>query len=112
MLKIKIGKGVLNSYRRFSKVYSAQYVIWIALMVPFTQLSCFDKKQKASILRAYVMLGVFSFLSYITYTSLGLIDLNTVPVLLTVLKNVFFVVFLCVILRYCWLCAGPDQNTS
>ena len=104
--------ALLLLFIMFSKVYSAQYVIWIALMVPFTQLSCFDKKQKASILRAYVMLGVFSFLSYITYTSLGLIDLNTVPVLLTVLKNVFFVVFLCIILRYCWLCTGPDQNAS
>ncbi len=94
----------------FSKVYSAQYVIWIALMMPFTQLSCFGMEQKASILKAYVILGVFSFLSYITYSPLGLINLNTVPVLLTVLKNVFFVVFLCVILRYCWLCTDSDQS--
>lgn len=104
--------ALLLIFIMFSKVYSAQYVIWIALMIPFTQMSCFNKEQRISLFKAYVMLGVFSFLSYSTYTPLGLIYLNPVPVLLTVLKNVFFVYLFYQVLRYCWLDTSSKENVQ
>lgn len=104
--------ALLMIFLMFSKVYSAQYVIWIALMIPFTQISYFNKEQRATIFKAYVMLGIFSFLSYTTYYPLGLVCLNTVPVLLTVLKNVLFVCLFCKVLHYCWLNTSSGQNAS
>lgn len=103
---------LLLIFLMFSKVYSAQYIIWIALMMPFTQMSCFSKEQRSSIFKAYIMLGIFSFLSYSTYTPLGLKSMNPVPVLLTVLKNFFFVCFFYLVLLYCWSNTENKNDTQ
>ena len=92
----------------FSKVYSAQYYIWIMLMVPFTQFACFGEGHKHEIIMLMVPFGIFTVLSYTAYLNLGLPSLNAVPILMVVLKNVFHILLTWAVVHMCWYETRPD----
>ena len=92
----------------FSKVYSAQYYIWIMLMVPFTQFACFGEGHKREIIKLMVPFGIFTVLSYTAYLNLGLPSLNAVPILMVVLKNVFHILLTWAVVHMCWYETRPD----
>ena len=100
--------AVLMVFITFSKVYSAQYYIWIMLMVPFTQFACFGEGHKHEIIMLMVPFGIFTVLSYTAYLNLGLPSLNAVPILMVVLKNVFHILLTWAVVHMCWYETRPD----
>lgn len=100
---VLISMTMLMLFITFSKVYSAQYIIWIMLLLPLTQMSCFDNRCRLEVLMAMVPFGVFSVCSYVGYNSFGLPELDTFAVILTSLKNIFHLLLTVVLLRMCWI---------
>lgn len=104
--------AMLMLFVAFSKVYSAQYLIWIVMLLPLTQMSCFNNIYRREVLILLIPFGVFSVFSYIAYMQLGLMDLNTVPILMTFMKNVFHIVLTLVLVSMCWHEARPEESSS
>ena len=86
----------------FSKVYSAQYVIWILLLIPFTQASCFDEGRRNRILMTMLPFGLFTFLSYSSYHVFGVLDMNWMSTIMIFVKNIFHIVLTMEIADLCW----------
>lgn len=74
----------------FSKVYSAQYLIWILMLFPLTQMRSFSWSRKIELICVAILLGIFSLLSYRMYWK-GLTDLQPLSVSLTFMKNIFHI---------------------
>ena len=107
---VLISMTMLMLFITFSKVYSAQYIIWIMLLLPLTQMSCFDNRCRQEVLMAMVPFGVFSVCSYVGYNSFGLPELDTFAVILTSLKNIFHLLLTIVLLRMCWIETGGSEK--
>lgn len=98
----------------FSKVYSAQYVIWILLLIPFTQASCFDEGRRNRILMTMLPFGLFTFLSYSSYHVFGVLDMNWMSTAMIFVKNIFHIVLTMEIVDLCWngYRATPPQAST
>ena len=77
----------------FSKVYSAQYIIWVVTLLPLVYLPLLTDSETWKLTMVYLGWGVFQFIEE-TYTYGMLCDLNPVAVLVTILKNAFLVILL------------------
>lgn len=97
---------MLMLFVAFSKVYSAQYIIWIVMLLPLTQMSCFRRFDRTMVLAMLIPFGVFSVLSYLGYNSFGLPNLDPIAICLTFLKNIFHISLTLALLRMCWNEAG------
>ncbi len=86
----------------FSKVYSAQYLIWIMLLLPLTQASCFDSTRRGRVFRITVPFGIFSMLSYFSYACFSIYEPNAMIVVMIVMKNVFHIALTVELLRMFW----------
>ncbi len=91
----------------FSKVYSAQYVIWILMLLPFTQARCFESTSRDMILLLMIPFGVFTHFSYMMYSIYGIFDMSDIVVAMIFMKNVFHIVLTAWIVRMCWMEASP-----
>lgn len=86
----------------FNKVYSAQYMIWIIMLLPFTQMNCFNKKDQQTILILLIPFGLFSMLSYCAYNVFEIHLLNTIPIIMVFIKNIFHVILMIALINMCW----------
>lgn len=109
---VLISMTMLMLFITFSKVYSAQYIIWIMLLLPLTQMSCFDSRCRMEVLAAMIPFGIFSVCSYVGYNSFGLPELDTFAVILTSLKNIFHILLTIVLLRMCWIETSGSERGS
>lgn len=91
----------------FSKVYSAQYLIWVLMLFPLTQLSAFSKNRRTEMLRTIIIFGAISVLSYRLYSA-GLVWLQPVPVLAVFLKNILHILLTMEAVHLC-LCESSDE---
>lgn len=98
--------AMLMIFIAFSKVYSAQYYIWIALLLPFTQLSCLSLAHRKEIMLLMVPFGLATAASYLGYGWFGLMDLNALPILLVVVKNLFHLILMYELIHMCWFESG------
>lgn len=86
----------------FSKVYSAQYLVWIMLLLPFTQASCFSRDDRRRVLAALAPFGAFSMLSYVAYACLDVHAPDDLIVLMVFMKNLFHILLMLAVVRLCW----------
>lgn len=103
---------MLMLFVAFSKVYSAQYLIWVVMLLPLTQMSCFSDAHRREILVLLIPFGIFSVLSYVCYMQLGLMDLNTLPILMTFMKNIFHIILTLELVSMCWHEAGSEGGSA
>ncbi len=97
----------------FSKVYSAQYYIWIVCMLIFSQMKCFDRAHRDEILKLLIFFGIFTFLSYRGYVLFDIKSFNAAAVILVVLKNVLTIMLTWELIHLC-ICetsAKPSENS-
>lgn len=107
-----ISVAMLALFIAFSKVYSAQYIIWIMMVLPLTQMSCFGSTRRFEVLAIMIPFGIFSVCSYVGYNTFGLPELDHAAVCLTALKNVFHVLLTVMLLRMCWMEAARGDKTE
>lgn len=96
----------------FSKVYSAQYLVWIMLLLPFTQASCFDPGDRRRVLTVLGPFGVFSMLSYVAYACLDIHEPDDLIVLMVFMKNLFHILLMIAVMRLCWNAAGRPEGAD
>ncbi len=89
-----------------SKVYSAQYYIWIILVLPFTQVACLSPRHRREIAVLLVLFGFFTMCSYLGYLYLKLDLLYTVPIILLAIKNLFHILLVWELVHLCWFETG------
>ena len=77
----------------FSKVYSAQYLIWAVTLLPLVYFPLLTDRGTTKLTVSYLGWGVFQFIEE-TYTYGLLCDLNPFAVLITIIKNAFLIMFL------------------
>lgn len=94
--------AALMLFITFSKVYSAQYYIWIVLLLPFTQISCLGASHRKEILKILIPFGIFTTASYVAYVECGLMDMDLFAIAMTAIKNAFHVLLMAEILHMCW----------
>lgn len=104
--------AMLMLFILFSKVYSAQYFIWIVLALPFTQLACFGKVHRREILAITLVFGIFTMLSYFAYPKYLLVEFNTYPVMMVFMKNILHILLTVEILHLCWYETRTDVNVE
>lgn len=107
-----VSVAMLLLFVAFSKVYSAQYLIWIVMLLPLTQMSCFNEVYRREVLILLIPFGIFSVFSYIAYMQLGLMHLNTIPILMTFMKNIFHILLTLELVSMCWHEAGQERDSS
>ena len=84
----------------FSKVYSAQYVIWIVLLLPFTQLASLEENHR---LEAMVLMVPFLIATFLAYSMMVyLIEMNPGAIVLQVIKNVMHLILTIAVMHFCW----------
>ena len=105
-----ISVTMLMLFIAFSKVYSAQYLIWIVMLLPLTQMSCFDEARRNAVLAALIPFGVFSVCSYVGYNTYCLPGLDSMAVCMVALKNVFHILLMLVLLHMCWKETGASAD--
>ncbi len=99
--------AMLLMFIAFSKVYSAQYYIWIVMLLPFTQLSCLSGSHRREILIILIPFAIFTMASYRAYMELGLMHLDSIAIIMTAIKNVFHVLLMLEVLHMCWCETRP-----
>ena len=77
----------------FSKVYSAQYLIWAVTLLPLVYLPLLTDRGTALLTASYLGWGTMQFIEE-TYTYGMLCDLNPFAVLITILKNASLVMYM------------------
>lgn len=93
----------------FSKVYSAQYVIWILMLLPFTQAASIGRVSRDVVMVLMVPFGVFTHFSYMMYMIHGIFDMPDISVSMIFMKNVFHIVLTLWLVRLCWKAAGSGS---
>ncbi len=101
---------MLMLFITFSKVYSAQYYIWIALLLPFTQLSCFGASHRREILMILMPFAVFTMASYLAYMWFGLMRLDPLAITMTAAKNALHVLLTLELLHMCFCEMRPASG--
>ena len=96
----------------FSKVYSAQYLIWIMLLLPLTQASCFDDRRRSLILWTMLFFGFFTLESYTQYSLHLMFDMDDIVVAMFSMKNLFHIILTIEILQLCWMEIKPSHPTD
>lgn len=91
----------------FSKVYSAQYLIWVMMLFPLTQAAALDRDCRRRVFRVMVSFGVFSMLSYYAYACFSIYEPHPLIVAMIFMKNLFHVVLTVELLRMCWHETAP-----
>lgn len=104
--------AVLMVFITFSKVYSAQYYIWIVMMLPMAYLVHSDRESERRLLAISLLFGIFTMVSYLSYNSLGLVQLNAAAVMAVVMKNLFHIMLMIEIFRLCWFETEASDNQS
>lgn len=105
---------ILFVFITFSKVYSAQYMLWFLSLLPLLLLSpgdgCYDRMVRLT--AYYVIFAIPS--SALAFTIGGLYpDDNVIPILLVLLKNVFHVVlFIFIIKLFVTWTSDADRRTE
>ena len=105
---------ILFVFITFSKVYSAQYMLWFLSLLPLLLLSpvdgCYDRMVRLT--AYYVIFAIPS--SALAFTIGGLYpDDNVIPILLVLLKNVFHVVlFIFIIRMFVTWTSDADRRTE
>lgn len=75
------------AFMTFSKIFSAQYVIWALMLLTITQLACLNGRIKNEILMLAFLYGILSMINGdLTYTYL--VQLNTVAIVVVLLRNI------------------------
>ena len=77
----------------FSKVYSAQYFIWVATLMPLVLTPIINDEETEDILMTYVVWGLFQFIDE-TYIYGPLCELNPFAVLVEAGKNLLLIVLM------------------
>ena len=77
----------------FSKVYSAQYFIWVATLMPLVLTPIINDEETEDILMTYVVWGLFQFIDE-TYMYGPLCELNPFAVLVEAGKNLLLIVLM------------------
>ena len=93
----------------FSKVYSAQYYIWIVSILIFSQLKCFNKIRRDEIIALLIPFGISTILSYSAYVILDITTFNPVAVTLVVIKNIFTLLLAWELIRLC-ICETDNEE--
>ena len=99
---VLISVTMLMLFIAFSKVYSAQYLIWILMLLPLTQMLCFSRTDRMAVLLVTIPFGLFSVFSYIGYNAIGLPELDSVAVFFTSMKNILHILLTIILLHMCW----------
>lgn len=105
---------ILFVFITFSKVYSAQYMLWFLSLLPLLLLSpgdgCYDRMVRLT--AYYVIFAIPS--SALAFTIGGLYpDDNVIPILLVLLKNVLHVVlFIFIIRMFVTWTSDADRRTE
>ncbi len=94
----------------FSKVYSAQYIIWIIPLMLFVLLPFIGKVHKRELTLLLVPFLIFTVLSYICYVPLS--QYNAVAVLFTMAKNIFHIILTMEVLHLLMYETRPDDMTD
>lgn len=90
---------MLMVFTAFSKVYSAQYLIWIMMLLPLTQASSIGQETRSRLFRATVPFGFFSMCSYLSYACLDIYGPNPVITVMICAKNVCHIVLMAELFR-------------
>ena len=87
------GVAMLLIFISCCKVFSAQYVIWVMMLLIFTQFDCFDKRSRNMILILTVIYGIFSMING-DFTYNQLTQLDTGAVLVIFIRNILHLILL------------------
>ena len=91
---------MIMAFITFSKVYSAQYMLWILALIPFIYI---DHHKDTKFTKFVFVFGIMSLLSSAVAYSIGLHTDSAIPVIIVFLKNVVHValmVYIIVLLRH------------
>lgn len=102
--------AILMIFVLFSKVYSAQYVIWIMMLMFLTMFSGMGFGHKSEIFAISVPFCIFTICSYWAYPELGLVFLDPTAVAATLMKNVFHIILTLEIVHFCIAATSPDRG--
>lgn len=94
--------AILMLFILFSKVYSAQYLIWIMLLLPLTQASYFSDSRRRTILWTMLFFGIFSLESYTQYSIHLMFNMDDIVVAMFLLKNIFHIILTVELVKMCW----------
>ncbi len=79
-------------------VFSAQYVIWVMMLLILTQFDCFDKGSRNTIFILTVIYGMFSMINGdFTYNHLTQLDIGAVLVIF--IRNILHLISLRVVIH-------------
>ncbi len=82
----------------FSKVFSAQYIIWAMALLVFAQMDGFDTKTRDTILLLMIPYGILSAINgYKTY--FGLVAMETFPVVVIFVRNLIHIALTYLVLK-------------
>jgi len=71
-----------------------------------------DRESERRLLAISLLFGIFTMVSYLSYNSLGLVQLNAAAVMAVVMKNLFHIMLMIEIFRLCWFETEASDNQS
>lgn len=92
----------------FSKVYSAQYVIWVMLLAPLLLDPCLRGREQDRALGVLPWFCLASMVSYLVYGAARISGEEWICVPFVV-KNVLHIVLTVAVLRLCWRATGSEK---
>lgn len=95
-----------------NKVYSAQYAIWILLLLPLTMLNCFNKTTRNIVLVFIVPYGLLCLLNGYTYLNCGLPQMDPVAVVVIFLRNLCHLILTGLLIYLCWQETGTRRSSK
>ena len=102
--------AIVMLFITFSKVYSAQYLIWIAPLLILVVTDTIAPEERKRLLFAYLGLGLFTYIDE-TCTYGALCNLEPIGVLVIVMKNLFHIILM-VLLMYTFYCHTRKDEVS
>jgi len=92
-----------------NKVYSAQYAIWILMLLPLAIMASSYENWRRRLLAISLIYAVLCMLNGFAYIYLGLPDLNPAAVLIVFLRNLVHLAMTAVLIYMCWLETRPQS---
>ena len=99
---------MIMTFITFSKVYSAQYMLWILALIPFVYIG---HHSDARFTKAVFVFGIMSLLSSAVAFSIGLHTESIIPSIIVFLKNVVHIALMVYVFMLFFKEKPPDDAT-
>jgi hypothetical protein len=93
-----VGLEMIIIFIMFNKVFSAQYIIWVLMLLTITQFYCFNTKIRNELIALAFFYGVFSMING-DFTYDYLVELNNGAVLVVFIRNILHIALMIEVIR-------------